>query len=185
MISVAALSTATPTQLLLQSSTRTHLHSALFLSLSLPLLSGSDWECVRACVTCLHLRLLHTLHTVIIIIIICHFVAFINWPGVKSATLTPTSATWHGSFCYCYQKTHTHKHTQCPALSLFIECALFLSCSFTHTCCCCRWLFLQFLSGAHIRRWRLLCLPDKRTSCALLFSPPPPPFVPFVAVCCS
>lgn len=113
MISVAALSTATstPTQLLLQSSTRTHLHSALFLFLShtRPLLSGSDWECVRAFVTCLPLRLLHTLHS-IIIIIICHFVAFINWPGVKSATLTPTptSATWHGSFCYCYQKTHTH-----------------------------------------------------------------------------
>lgn len=109
MISVAALSTATPTQLLLQSSTRTHLHCALFLSLSASL-KWSDWACVRAFVTCLHLRLLHTLHT---IIIICHFVAFINWPGVKSATSTPkpTSATWHGSFCYCYQKTHTHRNS--------------------------------------------------------------------------
>lgn len=142
MISVAVLSTATatatPTQLLLQSSTRTHLHCTLFLYHTLPLLSGSDWECVREFVTCLPLRLLHTLHT-IIIIIICHFVAFINWPGVKSATLTPTSATWHGSFCYCYQKTHTHTQAliDCPALlstlSLYRVRALSLSLAHLHT----------------------------------------------------
>lgn len=139
MISVAVLSTATatatPTQLLLQSSTRTHLHCTLFLYHTLPLLSGSDWECVREFVTCLPLRLLHTLHT-IIIIIICHFVAFINWPGVKSATLTPTSATWHGSFCYCYQKTHTHSgaHWLPRALEypLSLSSALSLSLSLAH-----------------------------------------------------